>query len=76
MLQTIAEILFNKTLEEILKCKNHPIIAAIRNANNNSPFCFIELGVEEVYNEKRKLNPRKSTYHKNLYISIHFKKLK
>ena len=49
------------TLKEILlKYKNRPSIAAIRNANNNSHFNFNEVSVEEVYKEIRKSNPRKS----------------
>ena len=56
----LAERLSDPTLKAILKYKNHPSIAAIRNANNNSNFHFNELSAEEVYKEIRKLRPRKS----------------
>ena len=57
----LSEKLFDPTLKAILlKYKNRPSIAAIRNANNNSHFHFNEVSVEEVYKEIRKSNPRKS----------------
>ena len=56
----IPQRLSDPTLKAILKCKNHPSIVAIGNANNNSHFHFNKVSVEEVYTEIRKLCPRKS----------------
>ena len=56
----LAERLSDPTLKAILKYKNHPSIAVIRNANNDSHFYFNEVSVGKVYKEIRKLSPRKS----------------
>ena len=56
----LLERLSDPVLKAILKYKNHPSIAAIRNANNNYYFHFNEVSVEEDYKEIRKLSTRKS----------------
>ena len=55
-----AERLSDPTLKAILKCKNHPSIVAIKNANNSSHIDFNEVSVEEVYKKIRTSSPRKS----------------
>ena len=67
----LSEKLFDPTLKAILlKYKNRPSIAAIRNANNNSHFHFNEVSVEEVYKEIRKSNPRKSALSNDTAIRL------
>ena len=52
----------------MIKYKNYPSIAAIRNANNNFHFHFNEVSVQEVYKEIRILSPGK--YVQSIYIPI------
>ena len=65
----LAERLSDQTLKAILKYKNQPSIVAIRYANNNSHFHFIEVSAE-VYNEIRKLSPRKSAQNTDIPIRV------
>ena len=66
----LAERLSDPVLKAILKYNNHPSIAAIRNANNNSHFHFNEVSVEEVYKEIRKLSTRKSVQSTDIPIRV------
>ena len=66
----LAERLSDPVLKAILKYNNHPSIAAIRNANNNSHFHFNEVSVEEVYKEVRKLSTRKSVQSTDIPIRV------
>ena len=64
----LAERLSKPVLKAIIKYKNHPSIAAIRNANNNVHFHFNEVSVEEVYKEITILSTGKSV--QSTYIPI------
>ena len=66
----LAERLFNPVLKAILKYKNHPSIAVIRNVNNSFHFHFNEVSVEEVYKEMRKLSTRKSVQSTDIPIRV------
>ena len=66
----LAERFSDPVLKAILKYNNHPSIAAIRNANNNSHFHFNEVSVEEVYKEVRKLSSRKSVQSTDIPIRV------
>ena len=66
----LAERHSDPVLKAILKYNNHPSIAAIRNANNNSHFHFNEVSVEEVYKKIRKLSTRKSVQSTDFPIRV------
>ena len=66
----LVERLSDPVLKAILKYNNHPSIAAIRNANNNSHFHFNEVSVEEVYKETRKLSTRKSVQSTDIPVRV------
>ena len=65
-----AERLSDPTLKAILKCKNHPSIVAIKNANNSSHIDFNEVSVEEVYKKIRKSSPSKSAQSTDIPIRV------
>ena len=66
----LAERLSYPVLKAILKYNNHPSVAAIRNANNNSHFHCNEVSVQEVYKEIRKLSTRKSVQSTDIPIRV------
>ena len=66
----LAERLSDPVLKAILKYKNHPSIAAIRNTNNNSHFHFNEVSVEDAYKEIRKLSTCKSVQSTDIPIRV------
>ena len=67
----LSENIRDKTIQAIVKYRDHPSIVAIRNKCNRTPyFIFPNVSAEEISKEIRKLDPSKSSHDNDIPTKI------
>ena len=67
----LSENIRDKTIQDIVKYRDHPSIVAIRNKCNRTPyFIFPNVSAEEITKEIRKLDPSKASHDNDIPTKI------